>query len=388
MISSLPDGKIDIHNVKRHYETIIDNLKEDDKIIKENKKLIFDFIRDCTLGKTVKNKERKKIGLARCSKYAIDLRRISSWLDKSFKLVLQSDMEKFITSLENDKLKKLNGENFSENTKVDLKKTIKKFYKWLLGNNERYPDIVSWIDTYSEVKEIRALTREEIEKMADRTISLRDKIIIMMLFDSGARIEEFLNLRLRNIMKKEDYYMIRIEHSKTKPRTISVPMCTKLIEEWLSVHPDKNNQNAQFMPIAYDNLRMMLRRLGERVLKKSVNPHLFRHSSATYYCNKLSQFQLCYRYGWAMSSKEPARYIDREGIHEQETAKIIKNDEISSVQKKNQEMNEELSRLKSQYGQMENVMQKINDFMSVLSKNKDFRKIVSSEGQVKKLLDM
>ena len=382
------EGKIDVHNTKRNYERALRKLKTDRRIIKENKKLILDFIKDCKLGKTIKHREKKKIGDSRCLRYMFDLRKLSNWFHKPFDEVTQKDMEKFITDLENDKLKKQDKSKYSDRTKVDIKKTLKKFYKWLEGNNDHYPEIVSWIDTYIKAPEIPALTREEVERMVEQTASIRDKAMIMLLFDSGARIEEFLNIRLKNLIKREDYYMVRIEHSKTKPRTISLPMCTKVIEEWFALHPDRNSPEAQLAPINYDNLRMILNRIGKRVLHKNINPHLFRHSSATYYCNKLTQFQLCYRYGWSMASKQPARYIDREGVNEHETARMIKSDEISSVKKENQELREDLIGLKSNYGKIEKVLRSINDFMGAFAKNKEFRKLIAKEGQIGKLMQM
>jgi len=103
-------------------------------------------------------------------------------------------MEDFIIGLEKDRFLRKDGRKSSEETKVDLKKAIKKFYKWLLGENEHYPEIVDWIDTSTEVKEVPALTREEIERLVNQTGSMRNKAIIMVLFDSGARIEELLNI--------------------------------------------------------------------------------------------------------------------------------------------------------------------------------------------------
>lgn len=52
----------------------------------------------------------------------------------------------------------------------------------------------------------------------------------------------------------------------------------------------------------YDSMRMFLTRLGKRVLKRHVHPHLFRHSSATYYAAKLNRQELYYRYGWKFNS--------------------------------------------------------------------------------------
>lgn len=278
-------GKIDIHGVERKYEVRLNKLETDKNILPRNRDLILKFLRDAQLGKTIKQGEKKKIGKSRCLKYISFLIMISGWLNKDFDKVEEKDMEKLILDLESDKLRRKGGEKYGEVTKVDFKKIIKKFYKWLLGNNEHYPDIVSWFDTSLEERDIPALNRKEVEKMIECTPKIMNKAVIMVLFDSGQRIEELLNNRLKHITKKEDYYMVRVEYSKTKPRTISVPLCTKYLDDWLAIHPYKDKPEAQLFPVTYGQVTMMLRRLGKRVLGKSVYPHLLRHSSATYYAN-------------------------------------------------------------------------------------------------------
>ena len=57
----------------------------------------------------------------------------------------------------------------------------------------------------------------------------------------------------------------------------------------------------------YDAMRMFLGRPGKNVLKRHVHPHLFRHSSATYYASKLNRQELCVRFEWKFSSLWRAR---------------------------------------------------------------------------------
>ncbi|MDX9857590.1 MAG: hypothetical protein RBT76_07365 [candidate division Zixibacteria bacterium] len=140
---------------------------------------------------------------------------------------------------------------------------------------------------------------------------------------------------------------MRIEYSKTKPRTISLPLSTKYLKTWLDEHPAKGKPEAQLFPLRYDNMRMIVHRVGRRVLGKQVAPHLLRHSSATYYANRLSnRFKLCYRYGWAMSSKQVDRYIDRAGIMEEETAQTIHEDERSKRSRESESLREEVVMLR------------------------------------------
>jgi len=377
--------KKDIHKYKALYISALQILEYDNDINQQNKKLIQEFLRDCRLGKTLRNRQKKSIGEARCLKYLYILRRLSRWFNKPFDKIIQKDMEKFIEDFENDKYKyELIGKNgkviktkvLSHSTKVDYKKTIRKFYKWLLGDNKHFPDIVDWIDTYDEIKEISALKREEVEKLAD-ACNLRDKTIIMFLFDSGVRAEEFLNIKINDLSRNEDTYKVRIAYSKTKPRTIHLPIASRYVDMWLEQSDIKVNQVYLF-PITYEALRMMLHRLGKRILKNKVYPHLFRHSSATFYANLLNHQQLCYRYGWTMASKMPNRYLDREGIFEEETPNVVKTYDISNLEKNNRNLSEQISLVRQENEVLSNQLKQINEKYDRIFQGKDFMKILYS----------
>lgn len=382
-IQMFPEGKIDIHNREAKYREALDKLESDTTLIEENRKLISQFLRDCTLGKTVIGRSKKKIGAGRCLKYLGILRQLSSAFGKSFEEITQIDMEHFVEDLEHDKLKKRNGKPFSDATKCDIKKATKKFWKWKDGKNKAYPELVEWIDTYESVRDVSALRKDEIERMVDLASSIRNKALIMVLFDSGARIEELLNVRLKpeHVFWKDDAkcFKIRLEYSKTKPRTISVPLCTRYLEQWLRVHPGKDNSLAQLFPMKYAAVKMTLNRLGKRALGKRVAPHMLRHSSVTYYAPRLkNRYQLCYRYGWAMSSKVVDRYLDREGIMEEETPVLIKTDEIGTVNKENSKLKEELSLLRETNSQVMGQLNELKVKLEALENGKGLIKLLLS----------
>jgi integrase len=366
-------GKIDIHGTAGTLKQTLLHLESDVQVHPENRKLIKDFIRDCKLGKTVLRRRKRAIGPATCLKYLFALKTASRYFCKSLKVVTQQDMEAFIEKLSCNEIVSRTGSVYSDWTKVGIKKAIKKFWKWKDGNNKIYPKIVEWIDTYVKDTEIPALKREESQEILDCCANARDKALIMVLFDSGARIEELLNVRLHedHVMWKEDLkcYKIRLEFSKTKPRTISVPLSTRELKKWLEVHPGREDIRSQLFPMSYGAVRMLVKRLGERALSKRVTPHIFRHSSATYYANRLNRYQLCHRYGWAMSSSMVDRYLDRAGIIEDQIPNIVRVDEIGASEARARTANEELALLKERNLILESEVQELKKNANVGSTN-------------------
>ncbi|MFH1372344.1 MAG: site-specific integrase [bacterium] len=383
---SIPaEGKIDIHKSSVYLEKALAGLVRDTIIHQENRDLILRFIRDCRLGKTVIGRAKKRIGPATCLKYLANFKIMCREFTKPFDAITQNDMELFVERLESDAIQTKKGRPFSDETKAGIKKAIRKFWKWKDGDNKTYPELVEWIETYAPVKEIPALSRADVQLLIERSSNPRDKALLMVLFDCGARIEELLNVRLKadHLFWKEETgcFMIRLEFSKTKPRTVSAPLSTRYLKGWLTEHPLKDNPHAQLFPMSYAAVRMLISRLGRRVLSRRVTPHMLRHSSATYYANKLNRYQLCYRYGWAMSSDMVDRYIDREGISEKETANAIKADEISKAQKESLGLSEELALLRESHSDLSDQFQKLQSQLQALESGKGVLSLLASLAQ-------
>jgi hypothetical protein len=111
---------------------------------------------------------------------------------------------------------------------------------------------------------------------------------------------------------------------------------------------------------AYDAMRMFLRRLGQEVLKKPVHPHLFRHSSATYYATRLNRQELCYRYGWRFSSNMPDVYISRAGMENKDLDIKFTNtelpnvkDDLAKVQQESKIKDERMARLEQELTELQ-----------------------------------
>lgn len=372
-------AKKDIHHIEQNFDAFLKSIDRD--FSPENAKLVKRFIDDCLIGKNMS----KKVGKSKIMRYVNDLKIFSKYCKKSFKSVTEKDIEQFYRDLANNRIKKQDNSDYSVETKNGFITCLKKIGKWFYkGNIAKFDKIFAWQKKFAEQKEIPALARAEIERMVSvgslqEYHTIRDNCLVMFGFDSGVRAEELLNIRLLDLNRKDDsngkghYYSVRIRYSKTKPRTISVPLCTKYIDDYMQIHKSKDNPEAFLFDIDYDNLRRILRRKG-KILNKRVYPHLLRHSSATYYANILKNlFKLCYRYGWTMGSDMAQRYIDREGLLEEETANDVRIDETDKLVKQNQKQQEEINLLKSEFNVVSDDMRKIKNAFALMSKLQELK---------------
>lgn len=337
--------KIDINDSEKRYQQSLDSLKQ---LSKRNEKLIRDFINANALGKTTLKPSRKVSAGVRARTKNIYLLKVAvKILKKDLDKLSEKDMEKFVKTLDDNKIKKLGGKNYSEQTKANVKKVLIMFLRYTLKDNKKYEKLTDWIATDFKKKEIPALMEDEVNTLLRGCNTLKQKVLIAVLFDSGARIEEFLNIRLGDIIEVRDgdmpYFRITIkeEYSKTKGRTLGLfwEKTYEILKDWLETHLTKNDLSSQLYPSTYAGTRKLLTKLGQRVLKKRVNPHLMRHSSATYYAGQgMDYFQLCKRYGWVIGSKVPQQYIDKSGIKEKEFLGKLENNKISDLQKEIQKL--------------------------------------------------
>ncbi|GAF73022.1 unnamed protein product, partial [marine sediment metagenome] len=205
--------------------------------------------------------------------------------------------------------------------------------------------LFKWIKEFSENVEIPALSRGEVEGIVEKC-NARDSAIIMFLFDSGARVGEALNVKISDLTENEKSLKVRIRVSKTKPRTINIPLAAKYVKLWLKKHPSKDNPDTYLFPINYDSIRIMLSRKG-KAIGKHLYPHLLRHSSATYYANILrSPYKLDYRYGWIIGSDMSRRYIDRDGLEDEEVNELVDADETLTLKKEVEQLRKQFTDLK------------------------------------------
>ncbi len=346
--------------------------------IADNRNLIIDFMRDCELGKTVKNRAKKTIGKYRLSSYLSFLKKLNDYWKKPFNKVTLEDMEQFIEELQQDKVLNRWKKPYTSESKLGAKITIRKFFRWLYKDDPQHFDkLTGWIETYVIRTEITALSKEQIKKVVENAPNLRLKVFFQTLFDSGCRKTEYLNLKWSDFTfsEKVQCYKVRIrgETSKTFGRTITLPLSTTYIKEWERANPNRNPDDF-FMPIEHRNAGALVNRWTEKTLGRKLGCHVFgRHSSATYYASKLMPYVFCKRFGWVMGSNMAQRYIDREGVDIEEATEEVQADIIKSYEDKIDKMKEEQALQKMAMEDMQNKQEHINKVLEALALEKKIK---------------
>lgn len=339
----------DIHNFNNQFEYFKKKLSSDTSISNTQRDEFMRFLEENQLGKASK----VKVGVARLSVYTSYFQMICHYFKKDLTKLTDDDISKFVKDLDNDKIRSKTGKAYSNDTKNEFIKVLKKYLKWALDDDIKYKKLIGWVKKYNGSEEKPVLKLDEILLISDKTSNPKLSALNIALFDSGCRISELLNSRLSDLEQrpKKDggfVYTLNIKGTKTKDakRKIALPLATKYLKKWLSVHPDKDNSNAFIFPDSYANVSLLIKKLCKDLLKKDIPIHSYRHSSATYYAEKLKGApSFYYRMGWSLFSPQGRRYV-RKAVYEEEaqdeTTKIIDNDRIEKLE-------DEIKNLKKQF---------------------------------------
>lgn len=174
---------------------------------------------------------------------------------------------------------------------------VKSFYKFLIYSDLIDHDPTELIEMPKGAQHLpEVLTLSEIDNMI-AAIDLssnegqRNRAIIEVLYGSGVRVSELINIKLSDIHKEEQYIIVRGKGNKQR----LVPLndeAIKQIELWLI---DRNRLNIKpgHEDILFLNrrgaqlTRVMILTIVKRLaatagIKKTISPHTLRHSFATH----------------------------------------------------------------------------------------------------------
>lgn len=233
-------------------------------------------------------KFEKKYSENTINSYVRDLNNFKSYFkNKNLNEINKKDIEKYIVHL-NDKL---DIRSVSRNIS-----TLKSFYKYLKLNKYVDKNEMELIKNPKIRKSLpKVLSEDEVEKLLNIDLNddydYRNKAMIELMYSSGLRVSELINLKVTDIDLNDDY--VRVFGKGSKERVIPLSEYAKeALEKYILNHRKEMFKNGQNDYLFLNNHGKNMTRQGffkilkkiarEKGIKTEFSPHTLRHSFATH----------------------------------------------------------------------------------------------------------
>ena len=201
-------------------------------------------------------------------------RKFLEFIKKDPEEITDDDIKEFLAS-------KMSDDSLSNSSIALIKAALKFFYSDMLGKN------MSLIKTPKASKELPVvLSREEIRKLIDNTENLKHKLLIELLYSSGLRLSECINLQYSNLDLNDGIGWVRLGKG-AKDRIFII---SELFRKDLLAYMEKTGANGKGYIFSVNGRKMSPRGLQHAIkvsteragIEKSVHVHTLRHSFATH----------------------------------------------------------------------------------------------------------
>jgi site-specific recombinase XerD len=275
------------------------------------------------LAKLAAEKRRNAQSERTVEMYVRFMTELDETINKPFREATEEDIHHFVD---------MKARYCSKKSMVLCKTVTKTFYKWLFGLKDTYPPAVEKLETNTrrygngggnaedlDIKDV--LTKDDIAVLIKNCQDDREEAMIAVLYESGARIGEFIGMKVGDLAENKHGKKVTI-HGKTGSRTILLVESVPYVNKWLSHYPTNVSPKAPLWcryKYPYDAMEIggvefLLRELKRRSgIQKKLNPHNFRHSRATYLARFLSDAQMKIYFGWSKASNMQAIYVHLAG---------------------------------------------------------------------------
>lgn len=146
-------------------------------------------------------------------------------------------------------------------------------------------------------------SQEDIESLLKACKTLRDRLMVEILLETGGRRGELYNMRIKDV-QFDEYSPVIWLRGKTGTRQRRVFNCAEDLKRYLEEHPDRLNAEAKFWlnafgePLQYQGFYKVIHRIGQRGLGRYIYPHGFRHTAATRDVKSYTDREMMIRHGW------------------------------------------------------------------------------------------
>ena len=219
--------------------------------------------------------------------YNIDLKKFYNYINKDFSKVTKNDVSKFIQNISKQE---------SPKSVSRIISTLKSFYKFLQINKYTKTSPLTLISNPKQAKNLpKVLSEEEVFTLLDiNTVTdfdFRNKAMLELMYSSGLRVSELINLNVNDIDLKN--CLVRIFGKGSKERIIPLnDYAAEALKIYILDHRYNLFKHSENNYLFLNNHGEKMTRQGffkilkkiaiEKNIKTNFSPHTLRHSFATH----------------------------------------------------------------------------------------------------------
>lgn len=210
--------------------------------------------------------------------------------------LMPATVQRFATDLHARQTAK--GQSLSKASVGTYLRTLNVFLSWAQVDGRVEEKVTAKLPTKVR-KQRSVLSREELDQLEGVAVAERDKLILRLLADTGAREGEIVSITLDDLVEKGRYTFVKLR-GKTGERVVPIsnalfrrlqtyakngrPRGLKTNRLFIS---NKRRVHGDYEPLEEPGVYQMVKSAAYRLgWEKRVYPHLFRHSAITHMVNR------------------------------------------------------------------------------------------------------
>ncbi|TWU21421.1 tyrosine-type recombinase/integrase [Bythopirellula polymerisocia] len=283
---------------------------------------------------------------------------------------------------------------YSEHTIIAIRKVVRRFLKWHFHDPEMIEPLKipgNYLVNKNRVNKAALLSQQELQQMVHRAEKIRDKCLLILLYETAARPQEIRDLKWGDV--NFELQEVHLYSRKTKEdRDLPISEALKHLQRWKAewVFPDPDHKDFIFpstigsrsnrrKPISVAYINLIIKRLARKVgIQRDVYPYLLRHTRLTEIRRRGVQGIEFNKFaGHAPGSKHENVYVhlDNEDMRKTILEKVYKVQELSAPERDKYE--QRITELESQIAQCH---MQIRNVISFLQESRNV--MIDAQGQL------